>query len=63
MPEPRSSRTKVAVYLLLGSVLSAIVGKYLLPEYIWWLFGLSCVLVVACTAILVQGGRDEPDAP
>jgi hypothetical protein len=63
MPEPRSSRTKVAVSLLLGSVLPVVVGKYLLPEYIWWLFGLSCAIVIAGTAILVLGGRDGPDAP
>ena len=63
MPEPRSSRTKVVVSLLLGSVLSVVIGKYVLPEYIWWLFGLSCVLVVACTPIMVLGAQDEPDAP
>ena len=39
-----------------------LVGKYVVPEYMWWLFGVACVMVVAGSAFLVMGPRDEPDA-
>ena len=62
MSESRKSRARLILSLFAGSVVPVVLGKYVVPEYVWWLFGLSCAMVVAGAAFLVMGSRDEPDA-
>ena len=62
MSESKGSRTRLIVSLLGGSIVPVVIGKYLLPEYMWWMFGLACAMVLAGSAMLVLGSRDEPDA-
>ena len=62
MSDSKSSRTRLIVALLVGSIVPVVVGTYLLPQYLWWLFGVSCAMVLAGSAFLVLGSRDEPDA-
>ena len=62
MSQSSGSRTRLIVTLLAGSLVPVAVGKYVLPDLQWWLFGLSCFLVVAGAAVIVTGPRDGPDA-
>ncbi|HYC33053.1 MAG TPA: hypothetical protein VEB59_12245 [Gemmatimonadales bacterium] len=63
MSESGNFRGRVSVSLLVGSIVPVVVGKYVAPDYMWWLFGLACAMVVAGSAFLVMNSRDESDAP
>ena len=62
MSESSGFRGRILVSLLVGSIVPVLIGKYLVPEYMWWLFGVGCIMVVAGSAFVVMGSRDEPDA-
>ena len=54
---PAIPRDRLVTGLLAGSVVPVLVGKFVVPGIVWWLFGLSCLMVVAGSALLLTNGR------
>ena len=54
-----SVRSRLVIGLLAGSVAPVLVGKFLIPGIVWWLFGLSCMMVLAGSALMLMSSRES----